>query len=163
MAQERKASAWDRMFASDQIQSDRELERRREELVGLWREDEWAWLTGVDPTTLTGEGLGPGYDHLQFPNGRPLIWTTDERDSKNPIKPFPNKHYLWRYVHDLGDEDRRLLLISKARQMYFSTCTLMHMDWLCRFQLRRVCVLSKRTEDEAVKMLTEKTRRMHAR
>ena len=138
-------------------------ERTQDELLAYWSAHPWNWLTARDPFTKTGKGLGPGYDLLDFPDGRPLIWTTDERE-QNPrlaIKPFPNKAYLFQYYELLMRE--RLLLIDKCRQMYFSTATLLYHDWMCRFQLGRLCVLSKRTEDEAIKMLTEKTRRVHMR
>ena len=153
---------WAKFVADDSARQDKKLAADRAKLIAFWREHPWHWLAGVDPTTETGEGLGPGFEHLRFPKGRPLLWTTDERDNKQPIKPFPReKEYLYRYIETLQTE--RLLAIDKCRQMYISTATLLYMDWLCRFFIGRCCVLSKRTEEEAIKMLTEKTRRVHER
>src|SRR5262245_55416167 len=79
------SNPWLKMVQDESTKRDKALAAQRDQLVAGWRQGgPWAWMTAVDPTTETGEGLGPGFESLRFPHGRPLIWTTDERDNEAP-------------------------------------------------------------------------------
>jgi hypothetical protein len=121
-----------------------EINEQRRALLAHWRQHPWNWLTGRDT------------------DGRPIIWTKDERDDKNPLKPFPaEKEYLRAYVNALFDDANRLLAVDKCRQMYVSTATLLVMDWWCRFRAHRSMVVSKLTEEQATKLINDKVRTTH--
>lgn len=123
---------------------DQKFKADRLKLWNQWSEHPWAWLTGTDL------------------DGKPLIWTTDERDEKEPAKPFPAyKEYLKTYIDLLQTEN--VVMANKPRQMYLSYATLLWMDWLCRFRPARRCVLSKVTEEQAQEMLRDKVRATHTR
>lgn len=126
-------------------------ERERRRLLAWWAEHPWNWLTGID-TTSPDE---------QYPDGRPIILTTDELDEEAPIKAFPAKDYLRRYVDLIHQE--QFVLVDKARQMMISTTSLLYIDWHCRFRPNRRWIVSKRTEDESVEMLQDKVRNVHPR
>lgn len=148
---------WGRLGASRDEAADK-LSNERKDLVSKWFEHPWNYLSGVDTTTRTPE----------FPDGRPIYWTTDERDDKLPIKPFPThikydgeRGYLRETVELLYTEP--LLLFDKCRQMIISTTALGVIDWWCRAMPSRRWLLSKSKEDEAKKMLKEKVRAPHKR
>lgn len=137
------------------------LQRQRAELLEHWSADVWNWLTGIDPTTH--DTTFPPFDH--YDDGVPVIMTTDERDSTNPIKPWPSLPYLRLYTAAMVSDapENRILLVDKARQMMATTATLLAWDWVCRTQQSRVILWSKITEDEAIVQLEQKVRAVHRR
>lgn len=89
--------------------------------------------------------------------GRPILWTKDERDDRAPLKPYPSHLKYLQYYNDvLLNED--FILADKARQMYISTDTLLFLMWYCLFKDNRFCIVSKTKEDEAIKLLADKVR-----
>ena len=61
-------------------------------LWDYWSQHPWNYLSGKDA------------------DGRPIIWTTDERDDKVPVKPFPaEKEYLKWMTSELWDDENRAL------------------------------------------------------
>jgi hypothetical protein len=112
-------------------------------LLVAWSGHPLAWLFGTDL------------------DSRPLIWTSDELDSINPTKPYPDKEYLRYLIEILHTEP--FVLIEKCRQMIVSTTVLLYMDWECRMVQSRRWVLSKRTEQESKDMLRDKLRAVHLR
>lgn len=117
------------------------LDDQRAALVRHWAAHPWNFLTGTDV------------------DGRPVVWTKDEGDRNNPIKPWPqHREFLRRYFDLLQDDRIRVLFVDKPRQMMISTATLQFAHWDCLFHRGRRWLLSKRTEDEAAEMLTDKVR-----
>lgn len=142
--------------AQDQRESQETLDGR-EALLHIWGlkglvnsphphwEHCWAWLTGRDL------------------DGRPIIWTTDERDEKAPLKPFPDdKEYLKLLVEwALGSP--KTVQLDKARQMMATTTLVLVADWLCRALDARKVILSKSKREEAEAIIEEKLRAVHLR
>lgn len=123
-----------------------DLTPEQQKLLDLWESDPWEYLTGKDT------------------DGRPIIWTVDERDDKNPVKPFPSdKPFLKQLVKELMDEDRRIVFIEKSRQMYISTICMLLIDWYCSFFDDREVVVSRVKEGSAIKLINDKIRRTHGR
>lgn len=117
----------------------------REELFSMWMSDPWDWLTGRDL------------------DGTPIIWTTDERDSKAPVKPFPfDKPYLKRMTYDVIYSPHPVF-IDKPRQMMVTTLLILLADWSCRAKNSRKVLLSKHKESEAIAILRDKVRAVHKR
>lgn len=111
-----------------------------------WAQAPWNYLTGKDI------------------DGRPIIWTTDERDDVNPVKPFPeDKEYLKWTTDQLWDKDNRIVFIDKARQMYVSTLCCLIIDWYCTFFEDREVVVSRVKEESAIKLINDKIRKTHER
>lgn len=141
--------------------SEDDLSAEQKDKLSLWKEDYWAFLTGTDTRDTAT---------LDFPEGKPIIWTKDERDRVNPIKPFPDEEYL----HDVLDgihygtvepeglyfslHEAHLHAIEKSRQMFISTCLLLYFCWECAFEEARSVLVSKVTEEEAIKLLRDKVR-----
>jgi hypothetical protein len=122
---------------SDQ-QAARDLEEQRLALVAQWT-DPWAWLTGKDT------------------DGRPVIWTKDEKDRSAPLKPFPShSRYLRELVSVLKNEP--LVAIDKSRQLYVSTTILLFDDHDSAFNVAVGTVLSKTKEEDACALLRDKVR-----
>jgi len=118
----------------------------RQALLQQWKADPWAYLTGRDT------------------DGRPIIWTTDERDDVNPVKPFPeHKLYLKWLTEELWNPDKRIVFIDKARQMYVSTLCCLIIDWYCTFTDDREVVVSRVKEESAIKLINDKIRKTHER
>lgn len=116
----------------------------RAKLLKLWSEDPWEWLTGQDL------------------DGRPIIWTRDEKMGTDPAKPFPrDKPYLRRLVYRALEPEP--LFINKARQMIVSTTLMLLADWVCRFEKNRNVLVSKQKEGEAETLIREKLRSVHTR
>lgn len=121
-----------------------EQDEARARLLELWSSDPWEWLTGQDT------------------DGRPIIWTRDERDSVEPSKPFPrDKPYLRRLVQRALEPEP--LFINKARQMIVSTTLMLLADWIGRFQQNRNILISKQKEGESETLIREKLRSVHTR
>jgi len=139
-----------------------ELAKERKQLLKRWAQHPQFWLVGLDPTTTTVE---LGARTLYFPRGRPLIFTTDEKDNDNPVKPYPNKEYLAHFVDLLISPapERRIVLVDKSRQMLFTTTCALVMDWFCKFFDARRCLISKSKEDDAIEVMTDKIRAPHMR
>lgn len=135
---------------------DDKLREQRGRLLKTWAQHPWLWLAGVDPTTKDGP------DGSHWPKGRPLIWTTDEKDQDQPVKPFPaHLDYLRHYVETLHTS--RYVIVDKARQMIVTTATLLYVDWQCRFVAHRRWLLSRHKEDDAIELLEDKIRAVHRR
>ncbi len=118
----------------------------RENLWRLWSGDPWEYLTGHDL------------------DGRPIIWTTDERDDQVPVKPFPaDKEYLLWLTRQLWNGDHRIVFVDKARQMYVSTLCCLIIDWYCTFVADREVVVSRVKEESAIKLINDKIRRVNSR
>ena len=116
----------------------------RAALLKLWSEDPWEWLTGQDI------------------DGRPIIWTRDERDEKEPAKAFPrDKPYLRRLVQRALEPEP--LFVNKARQMIVSTTLMLLADWIARFHDNRNILVSKQKEGESETLIREKLRSVHTR
>lgn len=129
-----------------------DLEAKRAALLVHWSKHPWNWLLGED---LVEREVSIGI------RSRKLIWTTDERDDEHPIKPFPRREYLRRFVHILHTENE--VLLDKARQMMATTLTLLYIDWTCRFRPARRWIISKNKEQEAYDLLRDKIRAVHYR
>lgn len=120
--------------------------------IESWGKHPWNWLSSEDP-------LNPG---------APLIYTKDERNKEEAMRPFPKDLPYLQVIIDVmfsahGDGQVPIIVaLDKARQMYMSTSTLLYFDWECRFHSGRRILWSKSTEDEAKEMLKDKIRTPHA-
>lgn len=127
--------------------------------IELWRAHPWNFLSGFDPLNVCD----------CHPQGRhPLVWTKDERNKTDPIRPFP-KHlpHLPPIVDVMfrAHGDGRvpaIIALDKPRQFYMSTTTLQYFNWECMFHIARRILWSKSTEDEAKEMLKDKVRTPYA-
>ena len=158
----RRISAWGAVLSpKDHDLSEKmatELARERTQLLLHWGKHPWYYLTAVDPTTTTIELNGKT---LYYPQGRPLIWTTDERDDDVPVKPFPiDKPHLRELCLVLIDSapERRVVLIDKSRQMMVTTLCCLLLMWLCRFRPSRRCLISKTKESDSIEVARDKIR-----
>jgi len=121
------------------------LAAERDALWDYWSQHPWNYLTGKDT------------------DGRPILWTTDERDDKTPVKAFPNKPYLQWLTDQLWDDTHRIVFVDKARQMYVSTICCLIIDWYCTFVADREVVVSRVKEESAIKLINDKIRKVNAR
>lgn len=123
----------------------------RLEALAKWSKDPWSFLTGKDPDTK-----------------QPIIRTIDQRDKRNPLKPFPAHldyiHFLIDLLESEPDivvsNDAHVWQIEKASQMICSTTILLLMLWRCSFKPQYKALLSKHKEDEAALLLDEKIRQV---
>lgn len=147
-----ESSVWGMAFGESQKHERLDLQKRRDALMRHWAEHPWHWLLGEDTDERE---VAPGIFTRQ------IIWTTDERDDVRPIKPFPRREYLRRFVNILHTENE--VLLDKARQMMATTLTLLYIDWTCRFRPARRWIISKNKESEAYDLLRDKIRAVHYR
>lgn len=116
----------------------------------------WKFLSGHDVPTEADR------DKVWWPNGRPIIWTVDERDDVMNIKPFPSeKEYLRHITRELWTY--RVVLQDKARQMYISTLCMLNAWAFAAFNDEREIFVSRLKEESAVKLINDKIRTTHAR
>lgn len=119
---------------------DLKLTPQREDLLELWKQNPWDFLTAKDPDT-----------------GLAIVRTIDQRDNAETVKPFPAHleyvHYLIDVVHN-----EPKILIEKARQMFVSTGILLYFFWKCAFRDGYSTLLSKLSEEEAEILLYQKIR-----
>lgn len=114
------------------------LNPQREDAIELWKHSTWDLLTGKDPET-----------------DKPIIWTIDQKDKKNPLKPFPAHLDYLHYLIDLLDNEQ-YVMIEKCSQMIITTTIAL---WAMAKTLTRFghkTLLSKHKEDEAIVILKEK-------
>lgn len=155
MSRPKKTSLWTHALSAREVEAKAARVEIRKKLLQRWKSDPAAWLFGKDPTTTQGP------DGSHWPHGVPLIWTTDERDPKSPIKPLPDKPYLRALVEEI--QQNQFVLIEKCRQMMASWTILLLMDWEGRTMPSRRMLLSKTTEDEGCEMLTDKVEAIQER
>lgn len=110
----------------------------RAEMLAEWSGDPWNFLTAKDT------------------DGRPIVWTKDEGDDKQPYKPFPeDKPYLARLTRDLFSPEK-IALVDKSRQMMVSTlCCLLLLHHIM-FRRGRKVLLSKTKEDQSHMLMVDK-------
>ncbi len=138
------------------------LPPERQQLIDHWSAHPWHWLTGVDPTTTDCTDMGILHMRdVEFPEGRPLIWTTDEKDEEHPVKPFPSYEYL-RQITEVWIH-MPFILVDKCRQMMVTTLFLQLMDWRCKFRPGRRYLVSRKKERDALELLRDKVRVVHGR
>lgn len=147
-----RETVWNLVIGKSQVSL--AVEDKRKLLIEWWRKDPWNYLTGED---LEEREIMPGSKVY----GRELIWTSAENDPKAPLKPFPRKEYLRRYVRCLHCEKE--VLVDKARQMYCTTCTLLYIMWDCQFGFNRRWVWTKNTQTESEHHLRDKVRKVYER
>ena len=141
----RSEAVWHRIAQSTDSTS-AILQSERDALWDHWSQHPWNYLTGKDT------------------DGRPILWTTDERDDKTPVKPFPaEKEYLRWLTDQLWDDEHRIVFVDKARQMYVSTICCLIIDWYCTFVSDREVVVSRVKEESAIKLINDKIRKVHSR
>lgn len=119
------------------------LTRAQQYVIEKGGESAWTFLTSRDPET-----------------NKPLIWTKDEADEKDVVKPFPvHLDYVREYYKILDQE--KTVLVDKARQMYITTSTMLYIHWYCLYRKARRVILSKSTEKEAKEIIRDKVRFVH--
>jgi hypothetical protein len=124
------------LFRSDDQE---DIVQQRLRLLETWRNDPWEFLAGHDL------------------DGKPLIWTTDERDEQNPIKPFPaEKDYLKIVTREIWSH--RFPFINKSRQMYMTTLCALNILWYILFHDEMEVFVSRVKEESAVKLINDKIR-----
>jgi hypothetical protein len=113
------------------------LTPRRQEMVEAWSTDPWTFLTAKDE------------------DGTPIVRTFDQRDRKNPLKPFPSH---LDYVHYLLEllESEQYMCIEKCSQMFVTTTIALWLLWRTLFRFGHKALLSKHKEEEAKTILSEK-------
>jgi hypothetical protein len=99
----------------------------------------WDWLMSRDPDT-----------------GRQLIWTRDELDRKNPVKPFPNLAYLRALVELF--EEFKFCIVEKCRQMIISTVCCLFISHEAQSVDARRWLISRTIEKDAKELLRDKIR-----
>ena len=75
------------------------------------------------------------------------VYTIDQVDKNNPIKLFPNKEYLKRYVSAWKSYD--LTAVPKSRRMTLSWCTIGLFVWDTIFHVGRKQAFVSKKEDDA--------------
>src|SRR3990172_2207020 len=110
----------------------------REDALELWKSDPWVFLTGKDPDT-----------------GEPIIKTVDQREKKNPLKPFPAHLDYLHYLMDLL-ENEQYSQGEKCSQMIITTSIALWAMWRTLTRQMHKTLLSKHKEDEAITILREK-------
>ena len=116
------------------------LTDRRLEALDRWSKDPWSFLTGTDPDT-----------------DAPIIRTIDQRDKKNPIKPFPSHLAYLHYLIELLEVGHHTQ-IEKASQMIVTTTIALWAFYKTVFVTAHKTLLSKHKEEEAATILDEKVR-----
>lgn len=135
---------WQELVAGRKDYTPDKYAKDRAKQIAHWAQHPWNWLTGVDL------------------DERPIIWTTDERDGAEPIKPYPrDKEYLRQITEMLLLEKDSMF--DKTRQMFITTQILLLWDWDCRFHEGRRYLISRSKEEDATELLTDKVRAVHQR
>lgn len=149
-AQEKRRGLWQDALLADTSMD--ELGAARLSLAESWRPGAgasprrmagccWAFLTARDPE-----------------NNQPLIWTVDEANEIDPVRPFPaQEEYLREVVYELWGPQRELY-IDKVRQKYVSTICCLALWWYGAHVEEREIIVSKLKEEAAVKLINDKIR-----
>ena len=149
---QKRRDAWAQLLLDTRDEASEEIAQQRIRLLESWRPQQ-------------GEPLGEAcwrYLSAKDVDGRPIIWTVDERDMETPVKPFPShKLYLKEIVTELWTY--RIVLIDKIRQKYISTLCMLAIDWFCSFYDEREVFVSRIKEESAVKLINDKIRVTHTR
>lgn len=153
-AYKRKRDAWKEILYDLKGRDGDTAAAERLRRLEVWSQDRWAWLTGRDvPTEATRD---------EWPEGKPIIWTVDERDDSVAVKPYPtDKPFLRHLTEELWRW--RVVGIDKTRQLYVSTNCMLNADHYARFTVEREIFVSKKKEALAVKLIEDKIRTVHRR
>lgn len=153
-AYKKKRNAWREILFDLKGADGDSVAQKRLGLLEGWRASSWAYLSGRDVPTEEFR--------TTWPHGRPIIWTVDERDDENPVKPFPAYK---EYLRDLDTElwKYRLYFVDKVRQMYITTLLALELDWYAAFHDEREIIVSRLKEDSAIKLINDKIRTVQTR
>ena len=140
----RRRDAWMQVLADPAERVGDNILQARLDLLETWRADPWAYLSGKDT------------------DGRPIIWTADERDDVVPVKPFPaEKAYLKDVTGELWSY--RISMVDKVRQVYLTTLCCLNIDWYGSFTDEREVFVSRVKQESAEKLIEDKIRAVHRR
>ena len=94
---------------------------------------------------------------LEHPNNfifSGLFLTKDERDTDNPVKPFPDKDYL-KYVINAVHESKRIM-VPKSRQIHMSWLMCTYALWTALFHPHSNIFFQSKKEEDASMMVFNK-------
>ncbi len=150
--EKKRRNLWREVINDTKGASGDEAVKYRLALLDRFRQPDghWAYLTARDWPTE------------EYPEGKPIIWTVDERDDSIPVKPFPEeKEYLREITYELWRH--RFVFIDKARQMLMTTLSALNIDWFCSYRTEREVFVSRIKEESAIKLINDKIRVVHTR
>jgi hypothetical protein len=91
----------------------------------------------------------------------PIIWTKDEQDVEEPMKPFPSQYPFlenWYWVLDHLEGYSYVAMADKCRQMLLTTSSVLYAHHDCMMHYNRFWLLSKTKKGEAEQILQDKVR-----
>ena len=133
------------------------LTQEQQDKIALWTEYPWKFLTGTDVRASAT---------LDFPHGRPIYWTKDEREKK--MRPFPAAGYLREFLEHIhhprigperfSSHECEVHAAVKSRQMIISTMLLGYFTQQCGLNSGRLSLISKVRREDAETLIEDKMR-----
>ncbi|MEM2990356.1 MAG: hypothetical protein QXQ02_04150 [Halobacteria archaeon] len=120
---------------SDEL-NELKLKRAKLQQVRLWKRHPLLFLTGYD-----------------FIEGRPLIYTLDEHDLANPVKPLPATGPVMAIASAWWDLKSATLVISKSRHVMASWTMVALNLWLALFHDGALCLYISKHRQATVNLL----------
>jgi hypothetical protein len=89
-------------------------------------------------------------------NDQHYVWTRDEYDQDNPVKPFPDEPALREVLAEIHLGTQQVTTIGKSRQLSVTWLLVAYFDWWARFYANQLLFIQSKKEEDAANLVFNK-------
>jgi len=89
-------------------------------------------------------------------NDQHYVWTRDEYDPVNPVKPFPDEPALRDTLSEIHNGDQQVTCIGKSRQLTVTWLVVAYFLWWARFKANQLLFIQSKKEEDAANLVFNK-------
>lgn len=120
--------------------------------------ERYGWPETGPPPDVAEEVLARAAEDPAFFIFGGFVRTTDNRDRKNPVKPFPDYPYLHEvlsHIHpfDIPDDECDVVAIPKSRQLTMTWIACAYAVWEARFHPHSLTMIQSKKAEDAWKLV----------
>ncbi len=89
-------------------------------------------------------------------NDQHYVWTRDEYDPDNPVKPFPDEPALREVLGEIHNGHQQVTCIGKSRQLSVTWLIVAYFAWWARFHGNQLLFIQSKKEEDAANLVFNK-------
>jgi hypothetical protein len=89
-------------------------------------------------------------------NDQMYVWTRDEYDPVNPVKPFPDEPGLRDVLNEIHLGDQQVTCLGKSRQLTVTWLVVAYFVWWARFVPNQLLFIQSKKEEDAANLVFNK-------
>lgn len=89
-------------------------------------------------------------------NDQLYVWTRDEYDQTNPVKPFPDEPALRELLDEIHNGPQQVTCIGKSRQLTVTWLVVAYFLWWARFKPNQLLFIQSKKEEDAANLVFNK-------